>query len=131
MVGHKSSLKALKSELEKVGVASSTQTEFCQGHTTRWGLAWTFLPELNLEVVPKKKKEKPPMKYVVPMPGNPLCYTVSAVTGKLKMLFTQLQVQTFNFCYSGSCAAFTVFYCTIHASSFSFVELINSMKQSP
>jgi hypothetical protein len=97
MVGHKSSLKALKSELVKVGVASSTHTEFCQGHTTRWGLAWTFLPELNLELVPKnKKKEKPPMKYVVPMPGNPLCYTVSAVTSKLKMLFTDLQVQPFN-----------------------------------
>jgi methyltransferase len=97
MVGHKSSLNTLKSELKKVGVASSTQTEFCQGRTTRWGLAWTFDPELNLEVIPKdKKKEKPPMKYVVPVPDNPLCYTVNAVTDKLKMIFTQLQVQTFN-----------------------------------
>lgn len=93
MVGQKSSLDVLKSELKKVGVASSTQTEFCQGNVTRWGLAWTFLPEVSLQIVSKKKKkEKPPMKYVVPIPDDPLCYTVSTVTSKLKALFTLLQV---------------------------------------
>lgn len=112
MVGQKSSLNVLKSELKKVGVASSTQTEFCQGNVTRWGLAWTFLPEVSLEVVSKKKKnEKPPMKYVVPIPDDPLCYTVSAVTSKLKALFTQLQVQTFNLYYIGSFSAFAILYC--------------------
>jgi len=96
MVGQKSSLDVLKSELKKAGVASSTQTEFCQGNVTRWGLAWTFLLEVSLQVVSKKKKkEKPPMKYVVPIPDDPLCYTVSIVTSKLKALFTLLQVQTF------------------------------------
>ena len=95
MVGQKSSLDVLKLELKKVGVASSTQTEFCQGNITRWGLAWTFLPEVSLQAVSKKKKkEKPPMKYVVPIPDDPLCYTVSTVTSKLKALFTLLQVQT-------------------------------------
>ena len=95
MVGQKSSLDVLKSELKKVGVASSTQTEFCQGNVTRWGLAWTFLLEVSLHVVSKKKKkEKPPMKYVVPIPDDPLCYTVSTVSSKLKALFTLLQVQT-------------------------------------
>jgi methyltransferase len=94
MVGQKSSLDVLKSELKKVGVASSTQTEFCQGNVTRWGLAWTFLPEVSLQIVAKKKKkEKPPMKYVVPIPDDPLCYTVSTVTSKLKALFTLLQIQ--------------------------------------
>jgi len=97
MVGQKSSLDVLTSELRKVGVASSTQTEFCQGYVTRWGLAWTFLPEVSLQVVSKKKKkkkEKPPMKYAVPIPDDPLCYTVSTVTSKLKALFTLLQVVT-------------------------------------
>ena len=95
MVGQKSSLDVLKSELKKVGVASSTQTEFCQGNVTRWGLAWTFLPEVSLQVVSKKKKkEKPPMKYVVPIPDDPLCYTLSTVSSKLKALLTLLQVQT-------------------------------------
>jgi hypothetical protein len=102
MVGVKSNFNILKSELEKAGVASSTHTEFSQGHTTRWGLAWTFLPEINFEMLPKsKKKRKPqtPVKYVVPMPINPLYYNVSAVAKKLEALFTQLQVRTFNFCY--------------------------------
>lgn len=96
MVGQKSSLDVLMSELKKVGVASRTQTEFCQGNVTRWGLAWTFLPEVSLQVVSKKKnkKEKPPMKYAVPIPDDPICYTVSTITSKLKELFTLLQVQT-------------------------------------
>jgi hypothetical protein len=98
MVGQKSSLDVLKSELNKAGVADITQTEFCQGNVTRWGLAWTFLPEVSLEVMSKKKKkrrkEKPPFKYVVPIPDDPVCYTVSTVTSKLKAIFTQLQVQT-------------------------------------
>lgn len=95
MVGQKPSLDVLKSELKKIGVASSTQTEFCQGNITRWGLAWTFLPELSLQVVSKKKKkEKPPIKYVVAIPDDIICYTVSTVSSKLKALFTLLQVQT-------------------------------------
>ncbi|PNF30379.1 hypothetical protein B7P43_G13417 [Cryptotermes secundus] len=95
MVGLKSNFNVLKSELEKAGVASSTHTEFSQGHTTRWGLAWTFLPEINLEMIPKSKKKKnpAPVKYVVPMPINPLYYNVSAVTSKLEALFTQLQIE--------------------------------------
>ncbi|XP_069684190.1 U6 small nuclear RNA (adenine-(43)-N(6))-methyltransferase [Periplaneta americana] len=94
MVGHKSSLKCLKSELEKIGASSFTHTEFCQGHTTRWGLAWTFLPEIRLEAVPtNRRKEKPPMKYVVPVPDDPLSYTVGAVTCNLKALFSQLQIK--------------------------------------
>jgi hypothetical protein len=93
MVGQKSSLDVLKSELKKVGVASSSQTEFCQGNVTRWGLAWTFLPDVSLQVVSKeKKKQKPPMKYAVRMPDDPLFCTVSTETSKLKALFTLLQV---------------------------------------
>jgi methyltransferase len=101
MLGLKCHLNVLKSELEKAEVASSTHTEFSQGHTTRWGLAWTFFPELNLEMTSKnKKKKKPPapMKHIVPMPNNPLYYNVSTVANKLVALFTQLQVWTFNIC---------------------------------
>ncbi|PSN53309.1 hypothetical protein C0J52_04676 [Blattella germanica] len=95
MVGQKFNLKYLKSELEKVGVVSSIQTEFCQGHTTRWGLAWTFVPHLNLERIQqsKRKKEKPPMKYVVPAIDDPNTYTVSIVTEKVLSLFKELQIE--------------------------------------
>jgi hypothetical protein len=113
MVGLKCHLNVLKSELEKVGVASSTHTEFSQGHTTRWGLAWTFFPELNLELTQKsKKKNMPPapMKHIVPVPINPLCYIVSTVASKLETLFTQLQVWTFDLFYIGCFQALIVFH---------------------
>ncbi|KAL9252125.1 U6 small nuclear RNA (adenine-(43)-N(6))-methyltransferase-like protein [Drosera capensis] len=44
MVGKKSSLKFLISKLREVGVTVVKTTEFVQGQTCRWGLAWSFLP---------------------------------------------------------------------------------------
>lgn len=44
MVGRKSNLKDLISKLWKVGVTIVKTTEFVQGRTSRWGLAWSFLP---------------------------------------------------------------------------------------
>ncbi|XP_057420367.1 uncharacterized protein LOC130714487 [Lotus japonicus] len=43
MAGRKSSLKDLISKLWKVGVTIVKTTEFVQGRTSRWGLAWSFL----------------------------------------------------------------------------------------
>lgn len=72
MIGHKSSLNPLKKLLREVNVVSFKQTEFCQGHTTRWGLAWTFcdidlrkVPEITL-AASRKLKPKQPFKYVLP-----------------------------------------------------------------
>lgn len=42
MIGHKSSLEPLLEELKKNDVKSFSQTEFCQGRTVRWAIAWTF-----------------------------------------------------------------------------------------
>lgn len=44
MVGKKSSLKSLMSKLREVGVTIVKTTEFVQGQTSRWGLAWSFMP---------------------------------------------------------------------------------------
>ncbi|XP_059647498.1 uncharacterized protein LOC132293869 isoform X2 [Cornus florida] len=44
MVGRKSNLKLLVSKLWKVGVTVVKTTEFVQGQTCRWGLAWSFVP---------------------------------------------------------------------------------------
>ncbi|KAM0942371.1 putative 23S rRNA (adenine(1618)-N(6))-methyltransferase [Dioscorea sansibarensis] len=43
MVGRKANLKFLVSKLHEVGVSVVKSTEFVQGHTARWGLAWSFL----------------------------------------------------------------------------------------
>merc|ERR1712192_358099 len=44
-------------------VTSLASTQFCQGKTMRWGVAWTFVPGIDLRTVQsvktKKRKEKP------------------------------------------------------------------------
>ncbi|KAJ1430488.1 S-adenosyl-L-methionine-dependent methyltransferase [Sesbania bispinosa] len=47
MVGRKSNLKYLISKLWEVGVTIVKTTEFVQGRTSRWGLAWSFLPPIQ------------------------------------------------------------------------------------
>ncbi|WCJ39712.1 Ribosomal RNA large subunit methyltransferase F [Euphorbia peplus] len=47
MVGRKANLKFLTSKLRKVGVTIVKTTEFVQGRTCRWGLAWSFLPPIK------------------------------------------------------------------------------------
>ncbi|XP_074312965.1 uncharacterized protein LOC141648313 isoform X2 [Silene latifolia] len=43
MVGKKSNLKSLTSKLREVGVTIVKTTEFVQGQTCRWGIAWSFM----------------------------------------------------------------------------------------
>lgn len=44
MVGRKTNLKALIGKLWESGVTIVKTTEFVQGQTCRWGLAWSFVP---------------------------------------------------------------------------------------
>lgn len=43
MVGRKANLKFLISKIREVGVSIVKTSEFVQGHTARWGLAWSFI----------------------------------------------------------------------------------------
>lgn len=52
MLGHKTSLTSIQSELWKNNITNFCTTEFCQGQTTRWGIAWTFHNELLLRTAP-------------------------------------------------------------------------------
>ncbi|KAK9691179.1 hypothetical protein RND81_09G181500 [Saponaria officinalis] len=47
MVGKKSNLKFLTSKLREVRVTIVKTTEFVQGQTCRWGLAWSFMPSVK------------------------------------------------------------------------------------
>lgn len=51
MVGRKSNLKYLISKLWAVGVTIVKTTEFVQGKTCRWGLAWSFLPPMQKKIL--------------------------------------------------------------------------------
>jgi len=55
MVGQKCHLPILKKSLREIKINSFAEAEFCQGNTTRWGLAWTFL-DYDLHKVPSPVK---------------------------------------------------------------------------
>ncbi|XWS62661.1 hypothetical protein CRYUN_Cryun06bG0029900 [Craigia yunnanensis] len=52
MVGRKVNLKFLISKLREVGVTIVKTTEFVQGQTCRWGLAWSFVPPAKKIISP-------------------------------------------------------------------------------
>ena len=52
MVGKKSNLKILVSKLRDVGVTIVKTTEFVQGQTCRWGIAWSFVPPARKIILP-------------------------------------------------------------------------------
>lgn len=104
MVGHKSSLVPLKKLLREANVVSFKQTEFCQGHTTRWGLAWTFC-DIDLRKVPehtlaasRKMKPKVPFQYVLPGNGES-AFDIEEVAQKLRTIVSEISVSTYLFFY--------------------------------
>lgn len=83
MLGKKCSLAPLKDELRKQGVAKVTHTEFCQGRTMRWALAWSFYDDVPVPSPPCKKRKLEKAR-------KPLTFTV------LKATVMELQIQTPN-----------------------------------
>ncbi|XP_009994796.1 PREDICTED: methyltransferase-like protein 16 [Chaetura pelagica] len=69
MLGKKCSLAPLKEELRIQGVPKVTHTEFCQGRTMRWALAWSFYDDVQVPSPPSKRRklEKPrkPITFMV------------------------------------------------------------------
>ncbi|XP_041052904.1 RNA N6-adenosine-methyltransferase mettl16 isoform X1 [Carcharodon carcharias] len=69
MLGKKCSLAPLKEELRQQEVPKVTHTEFCQGRTMRWALAWSFYDDVIMPSPPSKKRklEKPrkPITFIV------------------------------------------------------------------
>ncbi|XP_010472086.1 PREDICTED: methyltransferase-like protein 16 isoform X2 [Camelina sativa] len=57
MLGKKATLKLLISKLWEVGVTVVKTTEFAQGHTSRWGLAWSFMPTARKILAPPVVKK--------------------------------------------------------------------------
>ncbi|BBN05061.1 U6 snRNA m6A methyltransferase [Marchantia polymorpha subsp. ruderalis] len=54
MVGRKVNLNAITSRLRAVGVTMLRTTEFVQGRTSRWGIAWSFAPVQQNVVLPRR-----------------------------------------------------------------------------
>jgi len=89
LLGHKSSLTPVKQFLSEKNVPSFVTTEFCQGKTMRWGVAWTFLPDLSLKKVlgtkAKKDKQKPFSHALEKPEGLPQCeYNSTSLYKRIK-----------------------------------------------
>lgn len=98
MIGHKSSLPLLKFTLRQANVSSFKETEFCQGNTTRWGLAWTFCPDIDLKKCPDplkqlmhRNKPKEPLIHKVPLNGN-IEENFQTLTGNIVNLFADMKM---------------------------------------
>ncbi|XP_072909379.1 RNA N(6)-adenosine-methyltransferase mettl16 [Hemitrygon akajei] len=75
MLGKKCSLVPLKEELRQQGVPKVTHTEFCQGRTMRWALAWSFYDDVIMPSPPSKKRK-------LEKPRKPITFTVLEPTVK-------------------------------------------------
>ncbi|KAM3821543.1 RNA N(6)-adenosine-methyltransferase METTL16 isoform 1-T2 [Vipera latastei] len=75
MLGKKCSLAPLKEELRIHGVPKVTHTEFCQGRTMRWALAWSFYENVRVPSPPSKKRK-------LEKPRKPIIFLVLASTAK-------------------------------------------------
>ncbi|KAM4701047.1 RNA N(6)-adenosine-methyltransferase METTL16 isoform 2-T2 [Discoglossus pictus] len=107
MLGKKCSLAPLKEELRIQGVPKVAHTEFYQGRTMRWALAWSFYDDVVIPAPPKKRKvEKPrkPMMFTVlettvkmlATKSAAVCEipdTIAVVTEWIKKILTDLKVQ--------------------------------------
>lgn len=64
MVGRKSNLKFLVSKLWVIGATVVKTTEFVQGQTSRWGLAWSFMAPAK-KVVPASGPQKSVLSFML------------------------------------------------------------------
>jgi methyltransferase len=103
MLGKKRSLLELKNiieqYIEKGLITSFVSTEFCQGLTKRWGIAWTFINGLNLKEVAtiKSVKSKPPLIYFLPPIMKEAKYDMQSISQKIKsLLINDLKIDSFE-----------------------------------
>ena len=89
MMGHKNSVKIVKDFLKESNVCNIGTTEFCQGHTTRWAIAWTYDPHIILRRIDTKCNTKTKL-------NTPYTVTVQQkmeiVVSRIKQMLSEIQV---------------------------------------
>lgn len=102
MVGRKSNLKILTSKLHEVGVTVVKTTEFVQGHTSRWGLAWSFVPP-SRKIVSSHVTEKNNPSFMLEvqysiLPSTLIIHVFTFVFSFFFLLLRYDQIETFCGC---------------------------------
>ncbi|XP_031618698.1 U6 small nuclear RNA (adenine-(43)-N(6))-methyltransferase [Contarinia nasturtii] len=66
MLGHKTSMQSILKELKDQRITNVCCSEFCQGWTKRWSVAWTFRNDILLRRVPitGQTQPKPPHRFL-------------------------------------------------------------------
>ncbi|KAK7069249.1 Methyltransferase-like protein 16 [Halocaridina rubra] len=94
MIGTKANIKAAKEKLKSVNPSHMSVVEFCQGRTMRWGLAWTYDANYNLENVLSKKQMADAKPLVLMFPRSLMTvYTVQAAWTMVNKWLHQLKVR--------------------------------------
>nr|CAG4646188.1 EOG090X04JL [Macrothrix elegans] len=100
MLGRKSSLAAVKAAIKEVGALEFTETEFHQGRTMRWGIAWTFnenihFSQLSLAQEKINKNNLTPLSYKIPKDGwvGKYDYSVETVLNKIIEKLIEIEVE--------------------------------------
>lgn len=101
MVGHKSNLNKVKELVKMVKPVKMRTTEFCQGRTTRWGIAWTFSDDSHLissALQPRKEQSKPPFRWVYPGKCDlkTLLNQIISIINSLKIDYTIIEQEEEN-----------------------------------
>ncbi|KAJ4847493.1 hypothetical protein Tsubulata_011386 [Turnera subulata] len=89
MVGRKTNLKFLTVKLREVGVTIVKTTEFVQGQTCRWGLAWSFIPPVRKIISPQITEK------------SILSFTVEGLQRQFSAINVLQYIESF-FCSSGA-----------------------------
>ncbi|XP_062617286.1 RNA N6-adenosine-methyltransferase mettl16-like [Saccostrea cucullata] len=97
MVGKKTNLPCVKKDLQDHKIPNYQSTEFCQGKTMRWGIAWTFdtnlsFPRSLFQESKKNKKLSAPLTYTVPQSAVDV-YDVEHVADKLMGILKSLEIE--------------------------------------
>lgn len=94
LIGKKADFLIIKKEILKIKPLAFTSTEFCQGNTIRWGVAWSFF-DIKLDTdsckdAGKMKKQKTKvLQHVIPTEK----YSINEANEKLKNMLAELKVR--------------------------------------
>ena len=95
LIGHKRNVSVLRETLKGIpDVKASTVTELCQGRTMRWVLAWTYHPDIKLELPTPRSEFKNQEKQ-----GKPIIFdfdtesNLQEISATLKTHLSEINVQ--------------------------------------